>query len=156
MMLWDFNPFPPLCVAEAIGICPTDHPAAREPVHHGERHADQLRPDRRLPQQPLGLDWPVQGDVAGGQGAHQSHPPHRFIYSECSWELGTETAELPSSTPRVLAHRGASSEGEEAGGMMTSLRNETILSVGLDMGPVSSQTTDHLPDPPPTGGAAPH
>lgn len=31
---------------------------------------------------------------------------------------------------------------------MASLRNETILSVGLDMGPVSSQTTDHLPDPP--------
>lgn len=75
MMLWGFSTFPPLCVAEAVGVCPTDHPAAREPAHHGERHADQLLPDRRLPQQPLGLDWPVQGDVAGGQGAHQSHPP---------------------------------------------------------------------------------
>lgn len=28
--------------------------------------------------------------------------------------------------------------------MMASLRNETILSLGLDMGPVSFQTTDHL------------
>ena len=32
--------------------------------------------------------------------------------------------------------------------MMASLRNETILSLGLDMGPVSSQTTDRPPDPP--------
>ena len=32
--------------------------------------------------------------------------------------------------------------------MMASLRNETILSLGLDMGPVSFQTTDHPPDPP--------
>ena len=31
---------------------------------------------------------------------------------------------------------------------MASLRNETILSLGLDMGPVSSQTTDRPPDPP--------
>lgn len=68
-MLRDFNLFPPLCVDEAIIVCPTDHPDARGPVDHGERHGDQLLLGPRLPLQPLGLDWTVQGDVVGETGS---------------------------------------------------------------------------------------
>lgn len=43
-------------------------------MDHGERHADQLYLHPRLPQQPLGLDWTVQGDVMARQGVSQPLP----------------------------------------------------------------------------------
>ena len=55
----------------------------------------------------------------------------------------------------VLARLGAGSEGEGAYATMASLGSKTVLSLGLAIGPVSSQTTD-CPIPSPTGGAAPH
>lgn len=70
-------------------------------MDHGERHVDQLLLDPRLSQQPLGLDWTIQGDVASKTWC-PSAIPLCFIHPEGSWELGTETEELmliPHTSP---------------------------------------------------------
>lgn len=53
-------------------------------------------------------------------------------------EAGHRLKNLPSFIPGVLAHLGASNEGEGAYSMMARPRNETIIILGLAVGPVSS------------------
>lgn len=88
-----FQPLSHSYVAEAIGVCPSGHPDTRGAVDHGERHVDQLLLDPGLSQQPLGLDWTIQGDVAGKTWC-PSAPPLWLIHFGDSRELGTETEEL--------------------------------------------------------------
>lgn len=107
------------------------------PVDHGERHVDQLYLHPRVPQQPLGLDWTIQGDVASMAGS-PSFPSLSIIGDHGIWPETTEEFTLvhPRGPYQLRACQGREDSA------MASPSSKTTFSLGCSLALMPSSTTD--------------